>query len=193
MLIALEGNATACAASILLRISSRRGLGSFVTQSMTPSETNHSAASVGVNGKQFIHPRHYRGCSRVSGIQLHRLKKLSSGMSPEFRLLEACSSRSGVVVFGWPGRPPPRVPPACRPPMNGSIPTQRNPIELVTVKGASKRMKQPRSLNVEEFQRFVKHLYEPFRTMALCAAVLVCESANVLPCAGQTLTGLPAS
>jgi integrase len=49
----------------------------------------------------------------------------------------------------------------------GSVPTERNPMELVTIKGATKRMRKPRSLTVEEFQRFVKHLEEPFRTMAL--------------------------
>ena len=47
------------------------------------------------------------------------------------------------------------------------VPTQRNPMELVTVKGATKRTRKPRSLTVEEFQRFVRHLGEPFRTMAL--------------------------
>jgi integrase len=47
------------------------------------------------------------------------------------------------------------------------IPVQRNPIELVTVKGATKRLKKPRSLTVDEFQRFIAHLQEPFRLMAL--------------------------
>jgi integrase len=49
----------------------------------------------------------------------------------------------------------------------GDVPTQRNPMELVTIKGASKRMKKPRSLTVEEFHKFVQHLSEPFRMMAL--------------------------
>ena len=49
----------------------------------------------------------------------------------------------------------------------GDIPTQRNPMELVTVKGASKRIRKPRSLTVEEFQGFMCHLNEPFRTIAL--------------------------
>ena len=49
----------------------------------------------------------------------------------------------------------------------GDVPTQRNPMELVTIKGATKRTKKPRSLTVEEFQKFVQHLGEPFRTMAL--------------------------
>jgi integrase len=60
-----------------------------------------------------------------------------------------------------------------------SIPTQRNPIELVKVKGASKRTRQPRSLSVEEFQRFVKHLSEPFRTVAL---ICVCFGLRISEC-----------
>ena len=47
------------------------------------------------------------------------------------------------------------------------MPVQRNPMELVTIKGASKRIRKPRSLTVEEFQKFVRNLEEPFRTMAL--------------------------
>ncbi len=53
----------------------------------------------------------------------------------------------------------------------GDMPTQRNPMELVTVKGASKRTKKPRSLTVEEFQKFIVELREPFHTIAL---VCVC-------------------
>ncbi len=53
----------------------------------------------------------------------------------------------------------------------GDVPTQRNPMELVTIKGASKRTSKPRSLTVEEFQRFIVHLGEPFHTIAL---VCVC-------------------
>jgi integrase len=49
----------------------------------------------------------------------------------------------------------------------GDVPTQRNPMELVTVKNASKRTRKPRSLTVDEFQKFVVHLGEPFRTIAL--------------------------
>ena len=62
---------------------------------------------------------------------------------------------------------------------NQSVPTQRNPIELVTVKGASKRTRQPRSLTVEEFQGFVKDLSEPFRTIAL---VCVCFGLRISEC-----------
>jgi integrase len=47
------------------------------------------------------------------------------------------------------------------------IPMQVNPIDLVTVKGASKRIRQPRSLTVEQFRLLVSHLRAPFGTMAL--------------------------
>src|SRR5262249_12840476 len=48
----------------------------------------------------------------------------------------------------------------------------RNPIDLVRVKGSSKRIKQPRNLKVDEFQRLVAQLHEPFRTMARVAVCL---------------------
>jgi integrase len=51
------------------------------------------------------------------------------------------------------------------------IPMQVNPIDLVTVKGASKRLRHPRSLTVEQFRLLVSHLRSPFDTMAL---VCVC-------------------
>jgi integrase len=60
----------------------------------------------------------------------------------------------------------------------GSIPVGTNPISLVTVKGSSKRRKQPRSLTVEEFRRLSKHLKEPFNTMVLlqlCLGLRVSE------------------
>jgi integrase len=49
----------------------------------------------------------------------------------------------------------------------GDIPTERNPMELVTIQAATKRTKKPRSLTVREFHKFVRHLGEPFRTMAV--------------------------
>ena len=52
------------------------------------------------------------------------------------------------------------------------VATQRNPMELVTVKGATKRTRQPKSLTVEEFQNFAQQLEEPFRTMALLCCCL---------------------
>jgi integrase len=54
----------------------------------------------------------------------------------------------------------------------GSIPVGTNPISLVTVRGSSKRRKQPRSLTVAEFHRLSKHLREPFKTMALLQVCL---------------------
>lgn len=42
----------------------------------------------------------------------------------------------------------------------GDVPTQRNPMELVAIKGASKRVRKPRSLNNAEFQALLKALGE---------------------------------
>jgi integrase len=55
---------------------------------------------------------------------------------------------------------------------SGIIEVARNPVDLVRVKGTSKRMKQPRSLKVDEFQRLAAQLHEPFRTMARVAVCL---------------------
>lgn len=51
------------------------------------------------------------------------------------------------------------------------IPMQVNPMTLVTVKSATKRMRQPRVLTVDEFRLLASHLHEPFATLAL---VCVC-------------------
>jgi integrase len=59
------------------------------------------------------------------------------------------------------------------------IPTQRNPIELVTIRDASKRQRQPRSLTVEEFQNFAQHLADPFHTVAL---LCVCLGLRISEC-----------
>jgi integrase len=48
-----------------------------------------------------------------------------------------------------------------------SIPMQVNPIGLVTVKGSCKRVRQPRSLTVEEFRLLMSHIHEPHGTIAL--------------------------
>jgi len=42
-----------------------------------------------------------------------------------------------------------------------------NPMKLVTVKGATKRKRKPRSLTVEEFQKFLNQLDGSYRVMAL--------------------------
>ena len=54
----------------------------------------------------------------------------------------------------------------------GSIPVGTNPISLVTVRGSSKRRRQPRSLTSEEFHTLSTHLREPFKTMALLQVCL---------------------
>ena len=56
---------------------------------------------------------------------------------------------------------------------------QTNPISLVTVKDSSKRLRQPRSLTMVEFQRFVAELDQPFQTIAL---VCVCFGLRVSEC-----------
>ena len=61
----------------------------------------------------------------------------------------------------------------------GDVSTQRNPMELVTVRGATKRKRHPRSLTVEEFRRFAQNLKEPFRTMAL---LCVCLGLRISEC-----------
>ena len=55
---------------------------------------------------------------------------------------------------------------------SGAVPVQVNPISLVTVKGCSKRLRQPRNLNYQEFHNLVGHLKEPFRTMAIVCVCL---------------------
>lgn len=64
---------------------------------------------------------------------------------------------------------------------SGTVPIQVNPISLVTVKGASKRKREPRCLTVAEFQMFMQHLIEPFHTMAL---VCVCFGLPISECLG---------
>jgi integrase len=54
----------------------------------------------------------------------------------------------------------------------GDVQAERNPMTLVTVRGATKRTNAPRSLTFEEFQKFVSELPEPFRTMALLCLCL---------------------
>lgn len=61
----------------------------------------------------------------------------------------------------------------------GDIPTQRNPMELVTIKGWTKRKRQPRSLTVEEFRSFATNLEEPFRTVAV---LCVCLGLRISEC-----------
>jgi integrase len=62
---------------------------------------------------------------------------------------------------------------------SGSVSVQANPISLVTVRGSSKRTRQPRSLTVDEFQKFLCGLEDPFRTIAL---VCVCFGLRISEC-----------
>src|SRR2546422_1447816 len=52
------------------------------------------------------------------------------------------------------------------------IPFQSNPINLVHIKGSSKREREPRTLTTEEFRRFIEHVSEPCRTMCILTACL---------------------
>jgi integrase len=56
---------------------------------------------------------------------------------------------------------------------------QVNPMSLVTVKDASKRIRQPRSLTVEQFRLLVSHLRAPFGLMAL---VCICFGLRISEC-----------
>ena len=49
------------------------------------------------------------------------------------------------------------------------IELQRNPIELVKVKGVSRRQRKPQILAPEKFQELVDKLRDPYRTMAIVA------------------------
>jgi integrase len=60
-----------------------------------------------------------------------------------------------------------------------AIPMQVNPISLVTVKGASKRVRQPRSLTVEQFRLLLRHLHEPHGTIAL---MCICFGLRISEC-----------
>jgi integrase len=62
---------------------------------------------------------------------------------------------------------------------SGVVELARNPIDLVVVKGATKRTRQPRSLTVEQFRILSDHLKEPFRTIGL---VCVCFGLRISEC-----------
>jgi len=60
----------------------------------------------------------------------------------------------------------------------GLMDVQRNPMELVKLKGTSKRLKKPQILSPEKFQEMVCLLREPYRTMvivAMCTGMRVSE------------------
>jgi integrase len=64
----------------------------------------------------------------------------------------------------------------------GDVPTQRNPMELVSIKGASKRIRHPRNLTVEDFQKLLKVFDADIcvRTMLLLAVSFGLRISEVL-------------
>ena len=54
----------------------------------------------------------------------------------------------------------------------GVLERGRNPISLVRNAGATRKVRQARSLTVEQFQALLKELPEPFETLALCCATM---------------------
>ena len=56
----------------------------------------------------------------------------------------------------------------------GVLEVARNPIDLVVVKGATRLVRKPRSLTLEQFQRLTVSLKTPFNTMALVSVCLGC-------------------
>ncbi len=55
---------------------------------------------------------------------------------------------------------------------------QRNPMELVKLKGSSKRLKRPQVLTPQKFQELIARLQDPYRTMvivAMCSGMRVSE------------------
>ena len=52
-------------------------------------------------------------------------------------------------------------------------------MELVTIRGATMRKRQPRSLTVDEFRLFAQNLAEPFHTIAL---LCVCLGLRISEC-----------
>jgi integrase len=61
----------------------------------------------------------------------------------------------------------------------GVIEVGRNPMELVVIRGATKRQRKPRSLTVEQFQKLNSELKEPFQTIAL---ICVCFGLRISEC-----------
>ena len=64
----------------------------------------------------------------------------------------------------------------------GDVPTQRNPMELVTIKGASYRIRKPRSLTVEQFHALVQALGNDicWRTLVILAVSFGLRISEVL-------------
>lgn len=63
---------------------------------------------------------------------------------------------------------------------SGVLELSRNPIDLVLVRGATKRTRKPRNLAVQEFQKLYAQLKEPFNTMAVLSVCLGLRVSEVL-------------
>ena len=74
----------------------------------------------------------------------------------------------------------------------GVLDVTRNPIDLVVVKGATKRIRRPRSLTVEQFQKLVAVLKIPFNTMALVSVCLGLRVSELLALKWQEVDWLVA-
>jgi len=59
------------------------------------------------------------------------------------------------------------------------IPPQQNPMSLVRIPGASKRVRRPRSLSVEQYRKFAQNIPEPFQTIVV---VSVCLGLRISEC-----------
>jgi len=62
----------------------------------------------------------------------------------------------------------------------GILEIGRNPISLVQNRGASKRVRKPRSLTVDQFRSLLAQLREPFATIALVSRPVDFVNANPL-------------
>jgi integrase len=60
------------------------------------------------------------------------------------------------------------------------VPVQRNPMELVEIKGASKRRKKPNVLTPEQCSQILSALREPYRTMVLVAICTGLRASEIL-------------
>jgi integrase len=60
------------------------------------------------------------------------------------------------------------------------IPYQHNPMSLVRVKDSSKRQREPKALSVDEFQKVLENIPEPFRTMCIVAMCLGLRVSEIL-------------
>jgi integrase len=60
------------------------------------------------------------------------------------------------------------------------IPIQRNPMELVEVRGVSKRVRKPRVLTVKQYHLLLPIIPEPYRTMVLLAQCLGLRVSEIL-------------